>query len=594
LSTKRKDNETIVTALSDIKFADLLAQVRQMRAKAAGRPYRVAILANVVMNPLVPLLEWVLLKEGILPEIKMHAFDNFVQESALLRDVDAAIVFMDAVGLSPNCPDLGICTVEECDQILNGVKSTISQMLDHLSWVPLVIFNNFSALPLEAKSIQVGPLGRISVEMNQFVASRSNLNMVCIDVDKIYANVGIKNAIDFRQFHSARVLHSFEFLKEWVTHAVPAIRSVVGRARKVLVVDCDNTLWGGIIGEDGVDGIRLSETSQDGPFFREAQQIMKSWRMQGVLLAIASKNNAEDVKSVFVEHAGMQLGADDFVALEIGWGEKIESLKRLADRLNLGIDSFVFLDDSPFELERVRAELSGVTCLQVPSDLSNYPGMLREASALFFNLSKSNEDTKRTDMYREELARKKAEIQYRDLDEYLRSLELKVEFTEGARVDVARAAQLSQKTNQFNLTTVRYTQTDIVRMLDDPNMIVATFSVSDRFGDYGTTGMVILQLDRQGSFAKMDTFLMSCRVLGRKVENAAMNWICNRLRKETIRQLDGEYRRTSKNQLVADLLDKFSLQRVSTDGDNVQYRLDLGKYEAASLGSLQVITYDGR
>jgi FkbH-like protein len=272
----------------------------------------------------------------------------------------------------------------------------------------------------------------------------------------------------------------------------------------------------------------------------------------------------------------------------VGWGEKTDGLRALADELNLGLDSFVFLDDSPFELERVAETLPQVARLQTPERISDYPAMLRGAHGLFFNLSTSDEDLKRTEMYRAEAARKGSEATQGSLDDYIASLGLKIGVDEGARVVVARAAQMTQKTNQFNLTTHRYTEADIARMASDADTIVATFSVGDRFGDYGVTGLVIATIDRTRSAAHLDTFLMSCRVLGRKIENAVMNWLAARLGRESITSLTGEYLPTPKNAQVADLLDRLGFEKLSVDAARAEYRLDLRACEPHVLPNIEI------
>jgi len=214
--------------------------------------------------------------------------------------------------------------------------------------------------------------------------------------------------------------------------------------------------------------------------------------------------------------------------------------------------------------------------------------MLREAHGLFFNLSRSDEDLRRTEMYRAEATRKEAEAESGSLDDYLASLELRVSVEEGERVGVARAAQMTQKTNQFNLTTRRYTESDIARFIADPDSVVATFSVSDRFGDYGVTGLVIARIERASRQASLDTFLMSCRVLGRKVENAVMNWVADRLRREDLSQLSGEYLASAKNAQVADLLDRLGFQRLSADPRGARYQLALEAYADQATPSIEI------
>jgi FkbH-like protein len=565
----------VSTSFGTRTYPQIAAELRGLRKTVAGRPYRVSLLTNVLVNSLPTLLEWAFLTEGVPATVTQTNFDNIVQDSADLGDVDAAIVFMDLAGFAAARPDLGAMTREEETQFADGLQASVLRVLSNLDHTPLVVFNLFTALPFESRALRGGALGRIADELNRAVRANAGPNVVLVDLEKIYAAVGLAKSIDFRMFHSARGFQTIDFLRSWVDLVLPAFRSATGRARKVLVVDCDNTLWGGIVGEDGVDGLRLGDATRDGPFFREAQHVMKALQAQGVLLAIASKNNPEDVRAAFAGNPDMVLEEADFVAMEVGWDEKIHALTRVAKVLNLGTDSLVFLDDSPFELERVRSALPQVACLSVPESISDYPQMLRESADLFFNLSQTDEDKRRTQMYREDIERKRATAVFQSADDYVASLQVSVAFAEGAAINTARAAQMSQKTNQFNLTTRRYTEADILRMTSNPDCLVATFAVGDRFGDYGVTGLVILHHDRQQASARLDTLLMSCRVLGRKVEDVVFAWIEARMRDVGVSTIYGEYIPSAKNKLVDNLLDRFGFAPNGSDEASYRYKRDL-------------------
>ena len=378
-----------------------------MRAHAAGRPYRVVVLSNVTLGALTAVLEWALLTEGVNVEVRLGEFDNFVQETEALSDADAVILFWDLANLTEGLPALADgLGVERLAAIAEGVGTAVDRTLDSLARIPLVLMNRFTALPFERDTLVPGALGRLAEALDTGLAARTDRNLVLVDLDKVYAATGLGEALDFRQFHAAKSFHTLPFLKRWVLHVLPALRSATGRAKKLLAVDLDNTLWRGILGEDGEDGLQMDELTPEGAAFQEAQRILKGWRQDGVLLAIVSKNNPEDVDAVLARHPAMALRDEDFVAKQVGWGEKAASLQALAADLSLGLDSFVFLDDSPFELARIAEVLPEVTCLQVPEQASDYPAMLRAAHGLFFNLSRSEEDLSRTEMYRADATRK--------------------------------------------------------------------------------------------------------------------------------------------------------------------------------------------
>lgn len=286
-----------------------------------------------------------------------------------------------------------------------------------------------------------------------------------------------------------------------------------------MVLDCDNTLWGGIIGEDGYNGIELSDSTMRGKAFREVQTIVKGLLRDGVLLALCSKNNSSDVDQVLNDHPYMILRNGDLVAQKINLQDKVTNLKELASELNLCLDSFVFVDDSSFEVGLIQKELPQVMCIQVPQKFSEYSSVIRKLRREFFSLARTAEDERKTIMYQQEHLRKEQSSEINSIDEYLTSLGLKIEVTWDPHITVSGAAQLTQKTNQFNLTTKRYTEADIHRMLSDSSYRIAPFSVEDRYGDYGVTGMTIIQRDKVvPNQCVIDSLLMSCRVIGRNIE----------------------------------------------------------------------------
>ena len=534
-------------------------------------------------------MQWALLSEGIRAEITVGEFDNIVQEAERLADADAVLVFWDAANLSTDLPALAdLCDAQRLNELADAFASSLDRVLDGLSAVPLVLMNRFSALPFERDSLRPRGLGLIAQKLNKHLDARSDRNLLRVDMDKIYALTGLDEALDFRQFHSAKTFHTVAFLKRWVLHVLPALRAASGHARKLLAVDCDNTLWRGILGEDGDDGIQMDDLNPDGASFKEAQQIIRGWRREGICSAIVSKNNPDDVGHVLASHPSMQLRDEDFVAKKVGWGEKIVGLRELADELCLGLDSFVFLDDLSVRARTRRGGAASGRHAKGTRAHRRLSGYVARGARSTFMLSQTDEDRTRTEMYRAEAARRTTEATHATLDDYLASLELKIAIEEGARVSLARAAQLTQKTNQFNLTTRRYTEGDIQRLIHDPNAIVATFSVSDRFGDYGVTAVTIAKIDRHAGVAHLDTFLMSCRVLGRKIETAIMNWLTARLRAEAICELKGEYVRTAKNEQVSDLLPRLGFTTDEGGAAPSQFSLDLRTHEAYPVPNIEV------
>ncbi|MDR1874559.1 MAG: HAD-IIIC family phosphatase [Synergistaceae bacterium] len=323
-----------------------------------------------------------------------------------------------------------------------------------------------------------------------------------------------------------------------------------GERKKCLVLDLDNTLWGGVIGEDGLEGIALSSVGL-GAQYRDAQRVVKGLAEQGILLAVASKNNLEDALRPFREHPHMLLKEEDFVRIKADWNPKPDNIASIARELNIGLDSLVFVDDSPLEREAVRAALPEVAVPDFPTDSSELPAFMgKVARAYFTALRVGEEDAGKTEMYRAEAEREAARSVHLSLDDYLASLEMKLGLHRLREDELARAAQLTQKTNQFNLTTRRYTEADMAVLLNDEHVRVWMAELNDRFGDYGRICLVIARVAPPR--AVIETFLMSCRTMGRGVEDAVLSWVEEELAAEGVTTVEGQYVETTKNGPVRD------------------------------------------
>jgi FkbH-like protein len=295
----------------------------------------------------------------------------------------------------------------------------------------------------------------------------------------------------------------------------------------------------------------MSDSTVKGKSFYEVQSLIKSFKEKGILLALCSKNNAEDVDMVLKNHPDMILQDTDFVSKKVNWVDKATNLKELSLELNLGLESFIFVDDSEFEIGLIRQELPQVQAILVPTEISSYPDTIRGLQREFFTLSTTKEDINKTAMYQEERARVETSQTFGSIDDYLASLGLILTVSFNRDVSVARASQLTQKTNQFNLRTLRYSEVEIREFINDDNYLVSSFTLMDKFGDYGITGLSIVKLD--GNLAFFDTFLMSCRVIGRNVELEFFDQIISKIKqmKIGITKLQAEWISTLKNKQVS-------------------------------------------
>ena len=346
---------------------------------------------------------------------------------------------------------------------------------------------------------------------------------------------------------------------------------------KALVLDCDNTLWGGIIGEDLLEGIKLDPHSYPGRVFWQAQQSFLALERQGVLLCLCSKNNPADVDEVLDQHPSSVLRREHIAARQVNWTDKVSNLQAIARELNIGLDSLVFVDDSDFECNAVRSALPAVRVLQVPKTLSEYPRVLQEIRELFLAGGISAESRSKTAQYRQRQEALKSSAEFETNEQYLASLDLRVQLSRDDTESIARISELTLKSNQFNLTTLRQSTAEIRQRIDSGTATVYSLGVSDRFGNAGLTGVVLASW--HGESAKIDAFLMSCRVIGRGVEFCFWPALADDARRRGCHVIEAEYRPTAKNAQVVDFYDRLGLQLVAEYNGTRHYRAALDSFK---------------
>ncbi len=367
---------------------------------------------------------------------------------------------------------------------------------------------------------------------------------------------GLHVAHDIRKWALYKQPYTEKF---WHALGYQAARIIAARTvapKKCIVLDADNTLWGGILGEDGLGGIDLGDEFP-GSTYRDFQIECVRLNKQGTFLALASKNNPEDVDEVFEKHDAMVLTKDHFSVIEVHWNSKVESLKRIAEKLNIGLDSLAFIDDNPKEIGEVRERLPDVTCLIVPEDAEELPWLLSNTT-YFDRLSLSEEDSLRIKSAKAETQREALKDTINE-DDFIASLDLKINVFTAQEQHLGRITQLINKTNQFNLTTRRKTAEEVKTIHADENKILLGMKIEDRFGEYGLVGICILEIENKS--AHLETLLMSCRVLGRKAETTFLSAIVQAAQKADAEKLTGEYLSTQKNKLVKTLYPDHGFQK---------------------------------
>ena len=403
------------------------------------------------------------------------------------------------------------------------------------------------------------------------VLARRMQNTLIVDVASLAAGIGFEKWRDSRMWYLARSRWSRQALLALAERYAATISGRLGRNRKCVVLDLDNTLWGGVVGEDGLEDLRLGEGGIGRAYVEFQLELLNLYR-KGVLLAICSKNNPEDALGVIRRHPAMRLHEEHFAAIRINWEDKATNLRALAEELNIGLDSFMFLDDNPVERSWIRQSVPEVLVPDWPADPADYKTALLElASRHFCTLAITAEDRRRGEAYQAQAERRKLETSASSLEDFYRSLQMRAKIGLADSFSIPRVAQLTQKTNQFNLTTRRYTEAEIAAISRDPDCAIWWLDLSDHFGPNGIVGVLILRRQSPDTWL-IDTFLLSCRVMGRTVENAFLSVVAGEL---GTAKLIGEFRPTAKNLPVRDLYQRLGFRSLRHAEDGEFWELDL-------------------
>ena len=379
-----------------------------------------------------------------------------------------------------------------------------------------------------------------------------NINSVYVfDFFKFVIKYGENNVFNFQNYLFGDIKISLDYIPHLANEFLPYIISFLGLTKKCIVVDLDNTIWGGIIGEDGFDGIRLGP-QPPGNAFVEFQKYLKALSQRGILLAINSKNNFDDAIKVIREHPFMILTESDFSCMKINWNNKASNMQEISKELNIGLDSFVFFDDDPINRELIRESMPEITTPELPHDPSLYSEVIQSLHD-FSTFQITSEDTNRRQMYLEQKQRTESQNSISDISEFLKKLNLEIEIKKTNSFTIPRISQLTLKTNQFNLTTKRYHEDQIKKLSEDKNILIGCAQIRDKFGDNGITGVFIVEKTNYDEWF-LDTFLLSCRVMGREAEKAILYFIINEAKNNNIKRLKAKFIPTEKNEPIKNFL----------------------------------------
>ena len=450
-----------------------------------------------------------------------------------------------------------IFPTDKSDGIINLAQTFVNKSKSKLI---LSNFNipSYSPIGINETREEYG-LHDMIVDLNRIVKSTmSDKSEIYIyDLNSFITKFGESNVFDYKQYFYGDVRISLDYIPYLAEELMGYVKAVLGLNKKCIVLDLDNTLWGGIVGEDGFEGIKLGDDPV-GRAYAEFQHNLLALNQRGILLAINSKNNFDDAMQIIKEHPNMVLKEDNFTCIRINWNDKAVNMKEISDELNIGLDSMVFFDDDPVNREYVKSNLPEIQTVEI-SDPSNSSKILKSMND-FQVLKITDEDTTRNKMYLEQRKRTELKTQVGDLQDFLKQLSISVKIKNADNFTIPRISQLTLKTNQFNLTTRRYQEEDIKKFSQDKDKIVECAQVQDKFGDNGITGVYVINKDNKQEWT-IDTFLLSCRVIGRGVEDGMLYQIIEKARKEGVSKVRGEYIKTKKNKPAENFFPNFGFKK---------------------------------
>jgi FkbH-like protein len=540
---------------------------------------RWAILRSFTVEPVLPVFKAGAYVAGVQLETYLGEFNAYAQDildpgSGLYRfQPDVAVLAVQTRDVAP-----GLWRGEAAaDDVLGRFGGWIASFRKH-SKAALIVHS--LELPVSADLLDAQRPDNAAEAVQRInrglrALAGEHRGVYILDYDGLVARHGRETWGDPRKWLTVRLPvasgNLAHLAKEWLRFLHP----LCGKVAKCVAVDLDNTLWGGVIGEDGINGIHLGE-EYPGAAFQEVQRALLDLSRRGILLAVASKNNPAEALEALSSHPGMLLKPGDFAAMRINWNEKARSLREIAAELNIGLDAVALLDDNPVERQQVREQAPEAIVIPLPEDPMGYARAVRNCP-WFERLTLSEEDRRRGEYYAAQRERVELERSVTSKEDFYRSLEQEVEIAPVNALTVARAAQLTQKTNQFNLTTRRYTEQQIAEMAGAGNWRVWSLRVKDRYADNGLVGLAITRVE--GDVSEIDTFLMSCRVIGRTVETALLAHLAADARERGAKVLRGWYLPTKKNMPAGEFYSSHGFEVAERTEEGALWKLDLVEKE---------------
>jgi FkbH-like protein len=557
-----------------IKLAKVIGKARsEGRSLDPLVSFRLALLSNSTVDMIVPALIASAARHGVVLEIIQPLYDQVAQEiltpdsKVNASKPDAFLLALDYRALPLK---LSLGDAETSSATVQGVIGYLKMLHDGIKANSngICVFQTLAspAEPLFGSLDRVlpGTMRRLIDAINRDLADYVfGSGGVLLDIAGLAETVGLANWHNHQLWNLGKLPFSDEFVPLYGDHVARCIAAIRGKSKKALVLDLDNTLWGGVIGDDGVEGIKIAEGDAVGEAHRAVQRLALDLRQRGIVLAVSSKNADSLAREPFEKHPEMLLKLDDIAVFQANWNDKATNIQAIAEELSLSLDAIVLLDDNPVERGLVRRLLPQVAVPELPEDPSGYARTLA-AAGYFEAIAFAEEDRKRAGYYQDNARRAKLRTQVGDVNAYLASLNMTVTFQPFDAMNRARIVQLINKSNQYNLTTRRYTDPEVLDAENDPGVFTLQVRLADIFGDNGMISVVICRPSEAAAW-DIDTWLMSCRVLGRKVENMVLREILDHARAAGIGKLRGVYKPTERNKLVVDHYAKLGFSKVGED-----------------------------
>src|SRR3989344_5239626 len=573
-----------------MELSDYIIESRKLAKNSSMRDVRIAFLSNFTINGIAETMKFLCFKYKVYAESYISQYNQYAQDilnksSGLYHfKPDIIFILLDIENFFGDYyyfyyrmdnQQRGDFIQKKFDEIRELIKflkkNTNAKIIVNTLLIP-----NYSSRGILENKQDLGIRGGI-YNLNNMLESLSvdSPQLFVFDMNSFCSKVGYEFMRDKKMDYlgdmkispSALVKISFEYMG----YIIP----LMSMTKKCIVLDLDNTLWGGIVGEEGIENIKLGPEKEGKPFLDFQKRLLELFE-KGIILAVNSKNNYEDAIEVIKSHKYMILKEHHFASMKINWRDKVTNMKEIAEDLNIGVDSLVYIDDDKTNRELMKNILPEVFVLDLPEDPCLYPSAI-ESLTIFNLFNITDEDLNRGKMYADQNRREQFRAETTDIESFLKQLEIKVDIIQANKMTIPRVAQLTQKTNQFNLTTRRYQEEDIRSLLESGKHIIKCINVRDRFGDYGLTGVVIITKCDNGGYWDIDTFLLSCRILGKNIEFSLMQNIIDDARRAGIKKIFGRFISTKKNKPAECFLEECGFLLDKEENEEKCYTLNIGE-----------------